>query len=179
MVASIRLRLAAAQEQQKNIESLLTQVPDVELQSQNMDRDYEVLKKNYQELVSRRESTQITEAADTQADRIQFRIIDPPQVPLNPTSPNRPLLFSAVLAGAAGAGLALVLLLLQLDRSFDSVSKLKVLTLPVLGSISVVTRLDRRRRHIAQLAVMGACMLLLFTVYGVLLVLSLMGGGVI
>ena len=178
-VASVRLRLAAAQEQQKNIENLLTQVPDVELQSQNMDRDYDVLKKNYQELVARRKSTQITEAADTQADRIQFRIVDPPQVPLSPTSPNRPLLFSAVLAAGAGAGLALILLLMQLDRSFDSVSKLKVLTLPVLGSISVVTRLDRRRRHIAQLAVTGASMLLLFTVYGVLLVLSVTGGGVI
>jgi hypothetical protein len=154
-------------------------VPDVELQSQNLDRDYDVLKKNYQELVARRESTQIAEAADTQADRIQFRIVDPPQVPLNPTSPNRPLLFSAVLAAGAGAGLAMILLLMQLDRSFDSVSKLKVLALPVLGSISVVTRLDTRRRHIAQLAVTGASMLLLFMVYGALLVLGLAGKGVI
>jgi polysaccharide chain length determinant protein (PEP-CTERM system associated) len=179
VIASIQLRLTAAREQEKSVKALVAQVPDVEMQAQNLDRDYDVLKKNYQELVARRESTQIAEAADTQADRIQFRVVDAPQVPLTPTSPNRPLLFSGVLAAGGGAGLALILLLMQLDRSFDSVSKLKVLGLPVLGSISVVTRLDTRRRHTVQIATTGASMLLLFIVYGVLVVVSLTGTGVI
>ena len=75
--------------------------------------------------------------------------------------------------------MALIFLLLQLDRSFDSIQRLKVLALPVLGSISVVTRVETRRRHMAQLAATGGSMLLLFMIYGVLVVLSLMGKGVI
>ena len=56
-----------------------------------------MLKKNYQELVSRREATLIADAADTKTEKIQFRIVDPPQVPLVPVEPNRPLLVSFVL----------------------------------------------------------------------------------
>ena len=85
---------------------------------QDLDRDYGVLKKNYQELVSRREAAQIADNADTKTEKIQFRIVDPPQLPLYPVEPNRPMLVSVVLLFGMGAGLAAPLVMAQLDRSF-------------------------------------------------------------
>ena len=176
-VASLTQQLQAAQDQEKQTEDLVRQAPGIELQAQNLDRDYSVLKKNYEELVSRRESTQIGEAADTQADRIQFRVVDPPQVPLKPSSPHRPLLFSGVLAAALASGVGVAFLLAQLDRSFATLIKLKALAVPILGSVSLVDRFDAKQRHMKQLGVLSASMLVLLTVYSALVLFSFRASG--
>lgn len=176
-VASLTLQLKSAQDQEKQTEDLVRQAPGIELQSENLDRDYNVLKKNYEELVSRRESTQIGEAADTQADRIQFRVVDPPQVPLTPSSPHRPLLYSGVLAAALAAGVGVAFLLTQLDRSFATLIKLKALAVPILGSVSLVDRSDTRQRHLRQLGALSASMLVLLSVYSALVLFSLRASG--
>ena len=94
------------QAEQDRIEQIARSAPAVITEAEDLDRDYGVLKKNYQELVSRREATLIADAADTKTEKIQFRIVDPPQVPLVPAEPNRPLLVSLVLLGGIGAGIA-------------------------------------------------------------------------
>ena len=172
-VASLSEHLREAQSQEKRMEALVHQAPDIELQAQNLDRDYSVIKKNYEELVARRESTQIAEAADTQADRIQFRVIDAPQVPLKPATPNRPLLFSGVLLVGIAGGIAVAFLLTQLDRSFSSIAALKALAVPVLGGISLVDRLESRRRQVMQVTSFCAIMAVLLIVYGALVAVSL------
>ncbi len=70
---------------------------------------------------------------------MKFRVIEPPRVPLNPVSPNRPLLLSLVLLVALGAGAALAVLLNQLKPVFSNRASLAEATgLPVLGTISAV-----------------------------------------
>lgn len=172
-VASLQEQLQAAAAQKTRLENLLRQVPDIELKAQNLDRDYNILKKNYEELVSREQSTQIGEAADTQADRIQFRVVDAPQVPLKPAAPNRPIFFSGVLAVAAAAGIGVAFLLTQLDRSFSSLSALRSLAIPILGGVSTFEPIDGRRRRVIQVASFGASVLLLLIVYGALMATSL------
>ena len=173
-VASLQGQLQAAEAERTRLEALLRQVPDVELQSQSLDRDYNILKKNYEELVARKQSTQIGEAADTQADRIQFRVVDAPQVPIKPASPNRPLLLSGVLVVAAGAGVGVAFLLAQLDRSFSSLSALRSLAIPILGSVSTFEPLEARRRRVTQVAVFSASVLVLLIVYGALMATSVL-----
>jgi hypothetical protein len=53
-------------------------------------------------------------------------------------APNRVMLLSAVLVSGMGAGLVIVLLLSQVDRSFSTVDDLRNLGLPVLGGISII-----------------------------------------
>jgi polysaccharide chain length determinant protein (PEP-CTERM system associated) len=172
-VASLREQLQNAEAEKTRLEAIVQKVPDIELKAQNLDRDYSILKKNYEELVSRKESAQIGEAADTQADRIQFRVVDAPQVPLNPAAPNRPIFFSAVLALAAAAGIGVAFLLTQLDRSFSSLSALRSLALPILGAVSTFEPIESRRRRARQIAAFGASVLLLLIVYGALMATSL------
>jgi polysaccharide chain length determinant protein (PEP-CTERM system associated) len=172
-VAAVQRRLDEARSDQERIEKVAASAPGVVAQAQDLDRDYSILKKNYQELVARREAAQIASAADTKTEKIQFRIVDPPQVPILPAAPNRPMLVSMVLLFGIGAGLAVPLALTQLDRSFATVGQLRNLGLPILGSVSRLSLGAARRRAAIQLAGICASTLLLVAVYGTLIALSL------
>ena len=172
-VAALQRRLTEAENEQTKIERIAQAAPGILVQAQDLDRDYAILKRNYQELVSRREATQIANSADTKTEKIQFRIVDPPQVPVVPAAPNRPFLVSIVLLFGIGAGIAAPLLLIQLDRSFATLSQLRNLGIPILGNVSRLS-LGAAQRHAAlQLAGVTASALVLVAVYGTLLMLSI------
>jgi polysaccharide chain length determinant protein (PEP-CTERM system associated) len=171
--AAVQRRLDEAQSDQERIEKVAASAPGVLVQAQDLDRDYSVLKRNYQELVARREATQIANAADTKTEKIQFRIVDPPQVPTLPAAPNRPMLVSMVLLFGIGGGLAVPLALTQIDRSFATIGQLRNLGLPILGSVSRLSLGAARRRAMIQLAGVCASAFLLIAVYGTLIALSI------
>jgi polysaccharide chain length determinant protein (PEP-CTERM system associated) len=110
--------------------------PELQAQFLNLDRDYNVLRRNYEELLARRESLQIAGAARTNSDRLRLEVVDPPVIPIRPVAPNRPLLVSAVLLAGIGAGVLLALVLAWQDRSFYTLHDLRAVGLPVLGGIS-------------------------------------------
>jgi len=164
--------LQEAQKAQDTIEQQARAMPGVQAQAQDLDRDYAVKKKNYDELLARREQARLAEAADTTADKIQFRVIDPPQVPVIPAAPNQPILLSGVFVAAIGAAVALPFLLFQFDRSYTSVIALRGLGVPVLGSVSHLLSPDGKRRERIQLAAVCASIVGLLCVYGLLLAIS-------
>ena len=172
-LAAVRRRLDEAQSDQQRIEKVAASAPGVLVQAQDLDRDYSILKRNYQELVARREATAIANAADTKTEKIQFRIVDPPQVPILPAVPNRPMLVSMVLLFGIGGGLAVPLALTQIDRSFATIGQLRNLGLPILGSVSRLSLGAARRRAVIQLAGVCASAFLLIAVYGTLIALSM------
>ena len=172
-VAAVQRRLAEAESEQAKIEKIAQSAPGVLVQAQDLNRDYGVLKKNYEELVARREATSIANAADTKTDKIQFRIVDPPQVPIVPAAPNRPLLVTVVLALGLGAGLATPILVMQLDRSFATLGQLRNLGIPILGSVSRLSIGAAQRRATLQMVGVTASALVLVAVYGTLLMLSI------
>ena len=172
-LAAVQRRLDDARSDQERIEKVAASAPGVLMQAQDLDRDYSILKKNYQELVARREATQIANAADTKTEKIQFRIVDPPQVPILPAAPNRPMLVSMVLLFGIGGGLAVPLALTQIDRSFATIGQLRNLGLPILGSVSRLSLGAARRRAAIQLAGVCASAVLLIAVYGTLIALSM------
>jgi polysaccharide chain length determinant protein (PEP-CTERM system associated) len=171
-VTAVQRQLSATEAEQQRLETAVKSAPGIELQATNLDRDYDILKKNYGELVQRREAANLAQAADTQTDKVQFRIVDAPQVPLKPIAPNRPLLYSGVLLVGLGAGIAAAFLLIQLDRSFSSVASLRALGLPVLGTISRVVMFDVRRRAVRDIGGVVASSFALLIIFGVLLVAS-------
>ncbi|MBV8737818.1 MAG: hypothetical protein JO007_11285 [Alphaproteobacteria bacterium] len=172
-VAAAQRQVAETQAEVDRIERIARSVPEVLIQVEDLDRDYGILKRNYEELVSRRQATQIADAADTKTEKIQFRIIDPPQVPLAPVEPNRPMLVSLALLAGLGAGIAAPIVMGQLDRSFTAISQLRELGIPVLGSITRISLGASRRRAVMQLAGVCAAGFVLIAVYGTLLLFSL------
>jgi polysaccharide chain length determinant protein (PEP-CTERM system associated) len=169
-IASLRRRLVSSEEERDKIEDEARRAPSVGAEYLNLDRDYEVVKKNYTELLARRESAQIAENADKKGDKIDIKTIDTPEVPSLPSSPNRPLFLSMVLVAGLGAGVGVAFVLSQIDSSFSTTTALQSLGLPILGSISVINAFDRRPRYwFLGARAFGVACLMLVVVYGGLL----------
>lgn len=162
-IASLERQLRTERQEVERLEAILRGVPQLQLQFANLDRDYGVLRRQYEELLARRESLQLAGAARTGADQVRLEIIEPPTVPNNPTGPNRPLFSSMVLLAGLGAGAAVMVLLGLLDRSFYTAQELRNIGLPVLGSVSLVDP----PRQIGAVAVFGVAVLILIGTYGV------------
>jgi polysaccharide chain length determinant protein (PEP-CTERM system associated) len=148
-------------------------IPDIEVKAKNVDRDYDLVKANYDELVKRREAAELSQAADDQADRTQFRIVDPPEVPIVPVFPNRPLLYSMILLFGLAGGIGVPLFLGQMKPTFGSVAHLRELGLPVIGAVAYV----RHAGVVPFLTTTAARMFIassicLFAVYGALMMIS-------
>lgn len=137
--ATTQRRLEASEKDLADAKQRLADVPEVEVQLAQMNRDYEVLRQNYSQLIERREAAKMALDIDNQTTGVEFRVVEPPVVPVKPSGPNRFLLFSGVLLGAIGAGIGLALVLIKLKESFATINQLKeAFGVPVLGSISLV-----------------------------------------
>ncbi len=149
----------------ERLEKVQREQPGLIAEYQDMDRDYVVLRRNYEDLLSRLQSANIAQAADTQADKVKLQVIDPPQVPRLPVAPNRMLLVTGVLLGGVICGAGITVLFGQLDRSFSTVEDLRQLGLPVLGGISILRLMPFRQRLMAVLR-FAAVAAVLVGIYG-------------
>jgi polysaccharide chain length determinant protein (PEP-CTERM system associated) len=165
-IASTERQIASGTEEVERLETLARSAPQLQAEFDNLDRDYGVLRRQYEELLTRRESLQLAGAARTGADQVRIEVVEPPTVPTIPRGPNRLLFASAVLVVGLGAGGALAIMLGLLDRGFYSLRDLREIGLPVLGSVAEV---DAPRRLVPAAAFAGAALLLVGT-YGAMLI---------
>lgn len=145
-IASLQGRLEQKQKVVESLEAMSQRVPEVEAEMARLNRDYNIIKANYEKFLQRRESARLAQDLETKTDGIQIRVIDPPQVPKVPSSPNRLLFLSGVLLMGIGAGVAVAFLLSQLHTTFTTAQRLRdTFSLPVLGSISAIDGENERR----------------------------------
>jgi polysaccharide chain length determinant protein (PEP-CTERM system associated) len=176
-VASLERQLQDSESEVERLEAALRGEPEVQAQFLNLDRDYTVLRRNLEELLTRRESVRIADAARTGSDRVQLEVVDPPSLPTVPSGPSRRLFNAVVLLLGFGAGGAFGFLLVQVDSSFYSIQDLRRIGLPVLGGISAQRRHPAERmRSVVMFSV--ACLLLL-TVFGAVLIGPALLAGVV
>ena len=170
-LSALRARKIARQEKVHELRGFIDKILKSETQLAQLNRDYQINKKNYETFVIRRESAKISRDADQSADSVQFKVIDPPIVPLSPVFPNRPLFISIVLVMGVGAGLGLAWLVTRIRPSFDDPNEAgQMLNLPVLGSISCLyTDVEKKRRNI-ELVSFASCTLILFIFYSGIIV---------
>lgn len=171
--ASLKARVNEYSARYNTLRQQANMVPQVETDLVQLTRDYEVNKNNYDQLLARRGSAQMSEDMESKADVIDFKVIDPPYVPPNPSFPNRPLLLSAVLLLALAGGAGVAFLISQVRPVVVDRAGIADLTeFPVLGSVTMVWNNDqirgRRKKLIAWLATLGS----LVSAYVVLLGIS-------
>lgn len=164
-LVSLKRQLDEAERYRQKLEKIQREQPGLLAEYMNIDRDYGVLRKNYEELLGRLQSANIAQAADTQADKVKLQIVDPPEVPRLPVAPNRMLLVTGVLLAGLGAGVGVTVLISQLDKSFATVDDLRSLGLPVLGGISVLGLAPLRQRLMVA-ARFSVAVMVLIGLYG-------------
>lgn len=146
-VAALRARVAEYSARYAQAKAQLKTSPQIEAEAAQLNRDYAINKKNYEDLVSRRQSAVMSSDLDVASGVADFRLIDPPRVSPKPVSPNRFILYPAALAAALAVGLFVAFAASQLRPVYDAAYELRAKTgLPVLGVVSmVISDSDARR----------------------------------
>ena len=179
VVVSLQRQIAEAVKERDRLQDIARGAPGLQAEYVNLNRDYDVLRKNYDDLTSRRESMRISTAADAEGDKVKIQVIDPPTVPQIPVAPKRILLVTGVLAAALGAGAALAFLLVQMDQSFHSTEDLRELGFPVVGGVSMLAASVPFTRRLISIASFGVALAVPAVVYGGLMIRLLKPGGTI
>lgn len=175
-IAAFKRRAEKEGVEVKKWEQLAGRVPQVEAELSRLSRDYEIVKKGYEQLRQRQESAKLASDMETKAQKVQFRIVDPPKLPLKPSGPNRPLFMAVVLIAGLGAGLAFAFLLGQVNSTFQTVQRLRAtFALPVLGAVTAITSVGDRRRRRRELLGFGLVAASLIVAFGGLLMVEVMG----
>jgi len=146
-VAGLRARVAEYSARYERAREAMKTAPQLEAEASQLNRDYAINKKNYEDLVARRESAVMSGDLESASGVADFRLIDPPRASNKPVSPNRLLLLAVAMIVAIGAGLGWAFVASQLRPVFYNASELHMqLELPVLGVVSRVSSLADKRK---------------------------------
>ena len=179
VIASLQRQIGDALKERDRLQDIARGAPGLQAEYLNMNRDYDVLRKNYEDLSARRESMKISTAADAEGDKVKIQVIDPPSVPQTPVAPKRILLITAVLGAGLVAGGALAFLLVQMDQSFHSLEDLRELGFPVVGGVSMLAASIPFSRRLFAVASFSMALAVPAIVYGGLMIRLLRPGGII
>ncbi len=185
MLADRRSQVAALMAERDQLRSAMQQIderqatdPSALAEQQQVDRDYQAIQTQYNDLVADRERVRLQGDVATETDSETFRVIDPPSMPTAPTAPNRPLLLMLVLVAAIAFGIGAAFAQSQLKTTYATARRLGNGTgLPVLGAITEIVRPQEaaaRRRLTRRFA--GGSMALV-AVFGLLLAVEFIQRG--
>jgi polysaccharide chain length determinant protein (PEP-CTERM system associated) len=168
--ASLNVRKENYQSKIEELKQKIDLVPQIEAEFTALNRDYGITKRKYEELLSRRESADLSQKADVSSEDVQFRVIDPPLAPLAPTGPNRMLGYTVVLFLGFFAGLAVAFLISQLNPILIRGNQLTALTsFPVLGVVSHLNVKAIRNINRTRILVFAVSSGLILLIYGALM----------
>lgn len=144
-VGALAARKAQLQAEMAQYQTRRVEEPGVAAEQQRINRDYEVLKAQYDKLLADREEVKLRGSLQTDTSATSFRIIEPPSAPRVPAAPNRPLLLALVLLAGIAAGIGVAFAAGQIRTSFATATRLEHASgIPVIGSISEVITPVRR-----------------------------------
>jgi len=146
-IAALKARVAEYTARAASAREAMKSAPQIEAEAAQLNRDYEITKKNYEDLVARRQSAVMSGELDVASGVAEFRLIDPPRVAPKPVSPNRMLLLPGVLIAALAGGVFFAFAASQLRPTFATPEDLRKQTgLPLLGVVTLLRSEEDRRR---------------------------------
>ena len=145
-IASLRTQLSAQQRRLDENRATASRVPQAEAELAQLNRDYEVMRRNYEQLVSRREAASLGVKIDQSTPMAEFRIVEPPRVSPRPVFPDRRLLatLGAFMSLALGALVAIGMN--QIVPTYDTIKSLQeTISRPVIGLIGTFRDLSAQK----------------------------------
>lgn len=152
-------------------EARIEQTPQVERVYLDLNRDHENSLRRYQELKAKQMEAQVAQELEKGSKGERFSLIDPPQYPEKPHSPNRPAILLLGLLLSIGGGLGYAAMLESLDQSVKSAKELAGLAVaPLLASIPYIANNSeraskRKARKIVATSGLAALLLVVILVH--------------
>ncbi len=166
LIDSLTRQIEDAQSERDRLLAIARGEPNLEARYLNLNRDYDVLRKNYDELLARREGMRIATAAQVTSNNVKLVIIDPPQVPRVPVAPLRVPMAIGVLVAGLMAGVGVIVAMMTLDQSFHTIVDLRAMGRPVLGAISLAALPPTMATRLRSAAIFGSAVGALVVVLG-------------
>ena len=134
---ALHSRRAALQSEMAALRARQISNPELAGEAQRINRDYDVLREQYDKILRDREELRLRGEVKTEREAVKFEVVDPPTTPRSPIAPNRPLLLLGVLIAGLAGGCGAAFVMGQLRSTFATTTALEKATgLPVLGGIS-------------------------------------------
>ena len=140
LVASLRSQLVAKQALLDQVRADAGRQPQAEAELAQLNRDYDVIRKNYDTMVARRESAALGVKLDESSQLAEFKVVEPPRVLSTPAFPSKANLSIIALLVTLVSGVAAAIAADLAWPTFDDRESLRQFTgRPVLGTLSVLT----------------------------------------
>lgn len=172
--ASLSARAAQLRSDIAEMTSKQTEEPGIAAEQAKLNRDYDVLRQQYEQLLKAREGVRLRSDVETKTQQVKFRVVDPPTLPRLPIAPNRPLLLSLVLFMAVGAGVLGAFLLSRMHSTYANAQSLQsAYGVPVLGSITEIITPQKQMLLLREKKTFLSLAIGLLGIYSLLLLVEL------
>jgi polysaccharide biosynthesis transport protein len=166
-------KIKVLREKVERFEGYLSRAPQIEKEYQYLLRDYRNTQMKYQEIRAKTMSADLAQNLESERKGERFTLIQPPELPIDPVSPNRTaMVFLAVIVGL-GAGLGVVILLEGISSAVFGATEVTVLTgaapLAIIGYMETNEEEGQHNRKriliVIGLILVGMLALLLFHLF--------------
>lgn len=180
-LSEARIEMATLEERLQRNKALLEEVQgrgaelgELESKADELNREYEVTREFYQDLLQRRENARIAVNMAENSEDVSMSIQEPPTVPLEPSGLR--FIHFAILGPLLGLGLAMTIVFLRVrfdNRIRSSATISRELQIPVLATVPMlVDEHVRHRQRRARGAAVAAGLMLLAS-YALVIVLRM------
>jgi protein tyrosine kinase modulator len=138
-IADLTKRQGQIQGQIRVLEGRIQTSPMVEQQLKELTRSYQSALDFYNDLLKKQQNSAMATDLAHQQEGEQFRVLDPPSLPMNPSFPKYLNFAGGGLGGGFVLGLTMLYLLVVMDKTFHTEREVEMfLKLPVLTSLPVL-----------------------------------------
>ncbi|HHL40393.1 MAG TPA: hypothetical protein ENJ37_07795, partial [Deltaproteobacteria bacterium] len=151
-IASLTKSEERIRRQIKEYERRVESTPGNEQRLADLQRDYDISFKNYQNLLEKKLNARLAENLEKRQKGERFRVLDPANLPEKPVKPNKAKIILLGAGGGAGMGLALAFLLELMNpafrkpEDFDGFTDIPVLTVIPVHEFGKTPSRGRKRK---------------------------------
>jgi uncharacterized protein involved in exopolysaccharide biosynthesis len=142
-------------EKQRTYDERLQKIPEIEREYRELTRDYDSAQANYREVKAKQMEAQIAQELEKDRKAERFALLEPPNLPVKPISPNRKRIALIGLVASLGSGFSLAWLRDLMNPSVKGPLELtRIVRTPILNPIPYIeTRRERLGRRLRTLMV--------------------------
>lgn len=132
-------------------QSRLNMTPVREQQLADLLRDYDLSKKNYDDLLAKETQSELATSLQEHQQGAQFKIIDPASLPMKPSSPLHAKIALGGLAAGLAVGVGIVLLFEMLDHSLlDEKDLSRYFSFPLMIGLAALPTPQEKKKESLQ-----------------------------